>query len=297
MIMKKIDLHIHSNFSDDGELTPEEIIDKAIQNSMDIISITDHNSVKANSIALDYVKNKKIKYIPGVEIDCQYNGLNLHLLGYDFDFNKGCFLELEENILMQEKKAGLKRIEKIKEITNLYLDKEEVLRKANNGIVTGEVICEVLLEDSRNDDSEILKPYRYGGKRSDMPFVNFYWDYFSQGKPAYVHVEFISLSEAIKMIKENGGIAIIAHPGNNLKHNRNLIDELISEGVDGIEVFSSYHTSEDTDFFYNKALESKIFLSCGSDFHGKNKPNIDIGEFGYKIDSKDILFGDIDRFV
>lgn len=297
MIMKKVDLHMHSNFSDDGELTTEEIIDKAIQNSMDIISITDHNSVKANSIALDYVKNKKIKYIPGVEIDCQYNGLNLHLLGYDFDFNKGCFLELEENILMQEKKAGLKRIEKIKEITNLYLDKEEVLRKANNGIVTGEVICEVLLEDSRNDNSEILKPYISGGKRSDMPFVNFYWDYFSQGKPAYVHVEFISLSEAIKMIKGNGGIAIIAHPGNNLKHNRNLIDELISEGIDGIEVFSSYHTSEDTDFFYNKALENNLFISCGSDFHGKNKPNIDIGEFRYKIDSKDIVFGNIDRFV
>ncbi|MFR4583085.1 PHP domain-containing protein [Clostridium cadaveris] len=57
--MRKIDLHMHSNFSDDGELTPQEIIDNAIKNGMDIISITDHNSIKANEIALEYVSGKK----------------------------------------------------------------------------------------------------------------------------------------------------------------------------------------------------------------------------------------------
>lgn len=139
--MKNIDLHMHSNFSDDGELTPKQIIDKSIINCIDVISITDNNSVKANSIALEYAKNKNIKYIPGIEIDCQYNGLNLHLLGYNFDFTKYLFYELEESILNKERKAGLKRIEKIKEVTNLYLDEYEVLKKSNNGIVTGEIIA------------------------------------------------------------------------------------------------------------------------------------------------------------
>lgn len=288
--MKKLDLHMHSNFSDDGELTPKEIIDKAIENNIDIISITDHNSIKANAIALEYAKNKKIKYIAGIEIDCQYNGLNLHLLGYNFDFTKDCFLELEEKIINEEKQAGLKRIEKIQEVTKLYLDEVEVLKRANNGIVTGEVIAEVLLEDVRNKDSEILKPYREGGARSDMPYVNFYWDYFSQGKPAYVHIEFIDLSDAIKMIKDNGGIAIIAHPGNNLKHNLNIIDELISAGIDGIEVFSQYHSKDDIEFFYNKCLKHNLLISCGTDFHGKNKPNIDLGKFEIGFDSKIIVF-------
>lgn len=288
--MKKIDLHMHSNFSDDGELTPQEIIDKAINNNMDIISITDHNSIKANAIALDYIKDKKIKYIPGIEIDCQYNGLNLHLLGYNFDFTKDCFSELEEKIINEEKQAGLERMEKIKEITKLYLDEVEVLKRANNGIVTGEVIGEVLLEGIRNKDSQLLKPYREGGSRSDMPYVNFYWDYFSQGKPAYVHIEFIALSEAIKMIKDNGGIAIIAHPGNNLKHNLNIIDELISEGIDGMEVFSQYHSKDDIEFFYNKCIKHNLLISCGTDFHGKNKPNIDIGNFEIKFDSNKIVF-------
>lgn len=288
--MKKIDLHMHSYFSDDGELSPEQIIDKAIENNMDIISITDHNSVKTNKIALEYANNRGIKYIPGIEIDCQYNGLNLHLLGYNFNFDKDCFVELEKNIIRQEKEAGLERIRKIKEVTKLYLNDEDVLSKAPNGIIPGELIAEVLLSDERNKDSEILSPYRDGGERSDMPFVNFYWDYFSQGKPAYVHIEYINLSEAIKMIKENDGISIIAHPGNNLKNDLNVIDDLIKEGIDGIEVFSSYHSKETINFFYNKAIENKLFITCGTDFHGKNKPNIEIGKFGYSIDSNLILF-------
>lgn len=294
--MKKLDLHMHSYFSDDGEFSPEVIIDKAIENGLNLISITDHNSVKANSVALEYIKGKNISYIPGIEIDCQYNGLNLHLLGYNFNFTKSCFADLEENIIKEEQKAGIKRIEKIKEATNLYLDSEDVLNKATNGIIPGELIAEVLLEDERNKNSEILKPYRAGGKRSDMPYVNFYWDYFAQGKPAYVHIEYISLSEAIKMIKDNGGIAIIAHPGNNLKNNLSIINDLITEGIDGIEVFSSYHSKETIDFFYNKAIENKLLITCGTDFHGKNKPNIELGKFDYEIgnylsNSHDLILG------
>ncbi|MGL5692819.1 MAG: PHP domain-containing protein, partial [Peptostreptococcaceae bacterium] len=269
---------------------PRQIIDKAIENNIDIISITDHNSVKSNGIALEYVKNKNIKYISGIEIDCQYNGLNLHLLGYNFDFMKESFYELEENILNEERIAGFKRIEKIKEVTNLHIDEEEVFKKANHGIVTGEIIAEVLLEDDRNKSSDILKPYRENGSRSNMPYVNFYWDYFSQGKPAYVHIDFISITEALSLIKDNGGVAIIAHPGNNLKFNLNIIDELIDLGIDGIEVFSSYHSKEDIEFFYNKCILNDLLISCGTDFHGKNKPNIDIGNFGFNFDSSKIIF-------
>lgn len=123
-----------------------------------------------------------------------------------------------------------------------------------------------------------------------MPYVNFYWDYFSQGKPAYIHIDFISLSEALSLIKDSGGITIIAHPGNNLKYNLNIIDELIDLGIDGIEVFSSYHNKDDINFFYNKCIINNLLISCGSDFHGKNKPKIDIGVFEFNFDSSKIIF-------
>lgn len=287
--MKKIDLHIHSNFSDDGEFSPEYIIDKAIEEGLDIISITDHNSIKANKIAIEYSKNKNIKFLSGIEIDCQFNGLNLHLLGYGFNFKDKRFNELEENIILQEKEASLQRIKNIKKILNVYLNDDEVFSKATNEIITGEIIAEVLLADERNINVEALLPYRVGGARSDMPFVNFYWDYFSQGKPAYAHVEFISLANAIKLIKENGGKAILAHPGNNLKENFNIIDDLIKEGLDGIEVISSYHSENDIAFFYKKAIDNNLLITCGTDFHGKNKPNIKIGDFKNKINTEIIL--------
>lgn len=290
--MKKIDLHIHSNFSDDGEFSPENIIDMAIENGLNLISITDHNSVKANEIAIDYSKDKNIKFLSGIEIDCQFNGLNLHLLGYGFDFRDSRFNALEENILKQEKQASLQRIDNIQKTLNLHLNIDKLLYKAPDGIVTGELIAEILLSDKRNINANSLAPYRTGGTRSDMPYVNFYWDYFSQGKAAYAHIEFISLKQAINLIKENSGKAILAHPGNNLKNNLTIIDDLINEGLDGIEVFSSYHSDFDIDFFYKKATTNHLLITCGTDFHGKNKPNIKIGEFKNKVNTE-IIFKDL----
>lgn len=277
--IEKIDLHMHSCFSDDGEFSVEEIIDMAISRDIGVISITDHNSVKGVEPALLHAKDKNIKVIPGIEIDCSFNDLNLHVLGYNIDYKNECFNEVEENILRQEKVAANEKIDKIVEFTGLKLDKSEVLKRAHNGIVTGELIAEMLLEDEENRKSEILKPYMEGGSKSDMPYVNFYWDYFSKGKSAYVEMEFPSLKETVNMIHNNGGFAVIAHPGNNLKDDLTVIDELIKVGIDGIEVFSTYHKVAQTEYFYNKAIENNLKITCGSDFHGKNKPNIKLGNF------------------
>ena len=276
--MSKIDLHMHSCFSDDGEYTPEEIVDRAMKNNVEIISISDHNSVKAVERALNYSRDKDIKVIPGIEIDCTFNGINLHLLGYNINYKEKDFYNIEEDILNQERKASKEKIRLIKEYTGLNISEEEVLEKSSNGVVTGELIAEILLKDNENRNSAILEPYLQGGSRSDMPYVNFYWDYFAQGKPAYVPIKFISLKESIELVHKHGGEAIIAHPGNNLRDN---LDE-----IDGIEVFSSYHTKEQIDYFYDKALKNNMIITCGSDFHGKTKPNIEIGKF--KFEPKDV---------
>lgn len=279
--MSKIDLHMHTCFSD-GEFIPEEVIDRAIRNNVEVISISDHNSVKAIERALNYSKGKNINVIPGIEIDCTFKNIDLHLLGYNIDYKEKGFYELEESIFNQEIAASKEKIKKIKEYTGLNLSEDEVLRRSPNGVVTGELIAEIFLEDDENRKSPILKPYQEGGDRSDMPYVNFYWDYFAQGKPAYVPMEFISLKEAINLIHRSGGQAVIAHPGNNLKDNLDLIDELIKEGIDGIEVYSSYHTKDEVEYFYNKAINNNMIITCGSDFHGKIKPNIEVGKFDFE---------------
>lgn len=198
---------------------------------IDIIAITDHNSTRAVELALKYAKNKTIEVILGIEIDCTFKDINLHVLGYNIDYKNLWFHELESNILNQERQASSKKIEKIIQCTGLKLDKSEVLRRVHNGVVTGGLIAEILLEGEANRKSTILSPYVEEGNRSDMPYVNFYWDYFSKGKPAYVPIKFISLKETLNIIHNNGEVAVIAHPGNNLKSDLRIIDEIISEGM------------------------------------------------------------------
>ena len=153
---------------------------------------------------------------------------------------------------------------------------------SSNGVYTGEMFAEVLLKDERYLNHELLKPYREGKDRGDNPYVNFYWDYYSQGKPCYVEIQYLSLQETIQIINEHGGIAVLAHPGNNLEGKFELFDEMVKEEIQGVECFSSYHSEEVNKYFYEKAKEYNLLYTCGSDFHGKTKPSISLGHNGCK---------------
>lgn len=284
----KIDLHMHSICSDDGELPVEEIIDLAQVNNVEKIAITDHNSVKGVAKAIEYGRKKGVKVISGVELDCTYNGLNLHLLGYGFDSSLPIFDEIHDDVFRQEIASSKEKIRLIQEATDFEVDRDKIMKLANGQIVTGELIGEVILEEKSNHKNRLLQPYLPGGEKDDMPFVHFYWDFFSQGKVAYTPIKFLDFVNAIKIIKDAGGVAVLAHPGNNLKSNKNLIYELIKVGIDGIEVYSSYHKEEDTEFFKDVAEKNRLLITCGTDFHGKNKPNIKLGDFKQAIDFKKI---------
>ena len=278
MTKSYIDLHMHSMYSDDGEYTPTQLVDMCHEAGVKIMAIADHNWVKANEEAKKHADELGMAYIPAIEIDCTYKGVNLHVLGYGID-NQEVFNQLGEDIEKQEIACSMKKLE----LTNALgfdLKKEQLDTLSTNGVYTGEMFGEALLNDSRYDDHELLKPYRQGGERSDNPYVNFYWDYYAQGKPCYTEIHFPTLEETIQLIHQHGGVALLAHPGNNLKGQFELFDEMVALGLDGVECFSSYHTTETNEYFYNKAKELNVLYTCGSDFHGKTKPSIYLGENG-----------------
>lgn len=278
MTKSYIDLHMHSMYSDDGEYTPTQLVDMCHETGVKIMAIADHNWVKANEEAKKHADELGMTYIPAIEIDCTYKGVNLHVLGYGID-NQEVFNQLGEDIEKQEIACSMKKLE----LTNALgfdLKKEQLNALSTNGVYTGEMFGEALLNDSRYDDHELLKPYRQGGERSDNPYVNFYWDYYAQGKPCYTEIHFPTLEETIQLIHQHGGVALLAHPGNNLKGQFELFDEMVALGLDGVECFSSYHTTETNEYFYNKARELNVLYICGSDFHGKTKPSIHLGENG-----------------
>jgi predicted metal-dependent phosphoesterase TrpH len=290
--MSKVDLHIHSIKSSDGELTVSGILGMCKTAGMKLVSITDHNSVQGTCEALEIVKKGNITkpaVLSGVELDSSYKGRFFHILGYGFDASRREYSEIEKDILNQEKTASKERIHLFQKTTGIPLDTKAILDAANGGIVAGELIGEHAMAWENAATSDVLKPYRPGGEKSDMPFVRIYWDFFAPGKPAYIPVEFISLPDAIKLIHDTGGIAVLAHPGHNIEGDFNLLDDIIAEGIDGIEVYSSYHTPSEAARFLDIARQKKLLVSCGSDFHGKTKPNIPLGGHGSLLDDEDII--------
>ncbi|MDD7374250.1 MAG: PHP domain-containing protein [Sarcina ventriculi] len=274
--MSYIDLHMHSYYSDDGEFEPKQLIDLCLEKNIKYFSIADHNSVRGIKEAKEYCVGKNINIIPAIELDCTFNEINLHVLGYGIDCDKTVFYDIEDNIIKQEQFASKKRMKLVKELGIDFSD-EVINSLSRNGVVNGEMIAEAAMKFDKNHENPLLMPYYENGSRSDNPYVNFYWDYCAQGKAAYAEVSFISLQEAINIIEESGGIPILAHPGNNIKENINLLEQIISCGIKGIEVYSSYHSREQVEFYKKFSLKHKLLLTCGSDFHGKTKPSIVIG--------------------
>ncbi|NDV58302.1 PHP domain-containing protein [Bacteroides sp. 519] len=271
------DLHIHSEHSSDGEELVACITHTCLHKGIKHFSITDHNSVKGTAQAIYFAGNKDIHFIPGIEIDCNYQGTDLHVLGYNINWQSDDFAVLEKEIHDKVMDSFSEMISNIQRL-GFVINADAVRNKAGNKLPTGELIAEVMLSDEQYY-SPLLLPYMQGGERSDMPYINFYLDYFAQGKPAFVPVEYMSYQDTIALIKDNGGTAIVAHPGLNLKNKEVIAEELLSKGAEGLEVFNNYHTLEQISYFGSLVQQKSAIMTCGSDFHGKTKPLIQLGQF------------------
>lgn len=288
----KIDLHMHSYYSDDGEFSPTELVEKCIKNGIKIMSITDHNCIRANEEAAKFANENGIIYIPGIEIDCTFEGRNFHVLGYGIKYKNKDFINIERNIDKQCIKASFKSLEATKKIGFSITESEMVELEKHSywkGHWTGEMFAEIILNKEEYINHPLLRPYRDGGVRSDNPYVNFYWDYYSQGKPCYVKVDYPSLEEVVEIIHRNGGKAILAHPGANLRGYDEVFQRIIKTEIDGIEVFSSYYEHSEILYYLNEAKENGKFITVGSDYHGKTKPNVKLGQIGCLINEIEIF--------
>ncbi len=286
--MAKIDLHMHSIYSCDGEYTPETLVSIADNAGLKTIAITDHNTTMGVDEGIEAGKKFGIEVIPAVELDCIHNDVVFHILGYFINHKAKAYAKVDEDIRNQEIIAAKKRIDLVRKM-GIELDPDEAMSYAKDGFVTGEIIAEIVLNKPDSHKNPLLKPFLPGGSRADNPYVNFYWDYCSQGKPAYVHINYISMEEAVSLVTETGGVPVLAHPGNNLKGRLHLLDSIVKQGVKGIEAYSSYHTLQENQYFLQKAEEFSLVVTGGSDFHGKTKPSISMGQYGMAGDGLELL--------
>ena len=256
----KVDLHCHTNLSD-GELTPAALIDRAVENGVDMLSITDHDTIAAYQ-RLDDSKQHGLKLIPGIEFSTQWNGIGVHILGYNFDLNAKA---MTEGIAAQAA-ARTERSEIIcKKLIKLGLnvDLTRVQEIADNGNLGRPHFAKHLIEIGAVQD-----------------FRQAFDLYLGDGKPGDVKQFWAPLAQIVEWITASGGVAVIAHPRKYKMTRSKLIrfvDDFKAVGGIGIEVVSGLQTDEETSLIARICNEKELLASCGSDFH---LPNIVWRELG-----------------
>ncbi len=270
---KYIDLHTHSTKSD-GSFTPSELILHAEENDLYAIALTDHDNIDGLKEASDAAKNLNVKFIPGIELSCDFAS-ELHIVGLNIDYrNKDLALACEK-FKDDRKKRNLNTIKRLNEL-GLEITLEEAKKYCPGDALGRAHIAKVLVE----------KGYALDVKDA-------FKKYLGKGKAGYSNEFRISYKEAISLIKNSGGAAILAHCHYLNMDNDEFIEfvkELKSLGLDGLEGYYTEYTKEQSDFYISVAKKLNLKISGGSDFHGAMKPDISIGTgFGNLKIEKELL--------
>lgn len=291
----KIDLHINSSFSHDGEYEVEDLFKQAKKVGLRTISICDHNSVKANLIANHVAALYGIEYVPGINIDCTYKGYSVRLLGYFVNSNDPRFIAIEHENLAKEKAVSMRRIQLFEEFTGLLIDSEHLIKHSRFQVIAPELIARQILTNVKYQKNPILQPY-LNGNRKDQPIQNFVTDFFAPGAPAYVSIVHPSLEDMIAAVRASGGVCVLAHPMYTFQGNMEVIEEIIHLPIQGLEVFSPRHSLQDIQKLLALAKKYKLDVTGGSEYHGESKKQFVLGRTTCPLDAEVIVQNFIDKY-
>jgi hypothetical protein len=269
-----IDLHIHTNASSDGQHSPREIFEMVRQKGLRTLSFADHNSVGNLEEGIRLAGDYGIEFIPCMELNTLFNGLDLHLLAYFIDPQS---LELQkwlEEIHQKKAEQARKRLEKLNEL-GFFFTEQDLHAFSEGRLATGMSFLKAILSHPENRKDLRLRPY-IDGDRSRSPYVNFYRDYLRGGKPAFVPMEDVSTVSAIRKVRQLGAIPVLAHPSDTGEDN---LRALVGNGLEGLEAYSPYHDPSEQEAFRAFAERHGLLVTAGSDFHGKKiKPDVELGQ-------------------
>ncbi len=285
MTDERVDLHIHSSKSSDGSFTPFHLLRLAKEHGLRAISISDHDTVEAYPEALETSYRLGVELIPSVELTTLFEGREFHLLLP--------FVHWESRPLKRIlKKVSQARVEEAKEriakLQNLGFDIswEEVNRKTQSTPPLGVTIAQVLIDKGKKEKNAALEKYYQGQNLLFAPYI-FYKDYFMEDGPAFVPKRTVSLVDVLGLVAKDGAVPVLAHPGAYFERaTKDNLAALKERGLAGLEVYSSYHDSEQIRFYKDLSEELDLVATAGSDFHGRIKPHIPFGaikEGNYKM--------------
>lgn len=263
---KRCDLHMHTIHSD-GTLTPKELVQLAKQRGLSCIALTDHDTLSGVEEAQAEGNRIGVEVISGVEISAKFDPGTMHILGFFVNRNSK---ELQEGLgtVQEARRARNPMIIERLQALGVQISLEEVERESGGDQVGRPHFARVLIK----------KGYV---KNSEEAFDR----YLAKGAPAYIDKRKLTSREAIEMIEAAGGIASLAHP-KHLKLDsipdqfEQTIRQLKSEGMKGLEVYSSCQSREEAARYRKVAERLGLLITGGSDFHGANRPQAPLGWMG-----------------
>lgn len=260
--MSRIDLHTHTTFSD-GSFSPTKLVDLAIQQGVDILAITDHDTTEGLPEALEATKSLSLELIPGIELSAQFQNREMHILGYFINPTDSRFQARLEGHRSTRIGRILHILDRLQSL-GMDISLEEVELASGTGTIGRPHIAQVL----------IAKGYIKTMKDAFEQFLG------SRGK-AYVQRIVPDAHEIIKWITDAGGIPILAHPyweGFNKEDSATACQTLVEQGLQGLEVFYGTFSARHISFNLGLARRFDLLMTGGSDFHGTLKPDIALGK-------------------
>ncbi len=265
--MRAIDLHTHTCKSD-GSYTPTDLVDYAIEKNLAAVAITDHDSIEgldeavAHAAALRERGLPSVEMIPGIEFSTKYEKQDVHIVGLYISYEREAFQSALVSFVDSRVSRNRKMCENLQG-AGIDITYEKLLAMYPDAVITRAHYASYLLE------------HGYVKSRQDA-FARYLGDHTKY----FVPREKVTPSQAVDLILKADGVPILAHPP--LYHMGNdrldtLVSSLKADGLMGIEVFYSTYSNQDVRDMQRLAAKYNLLVSGGSDFHGANKPGLDLG--------------------
>jgi predicted metal-dependent phosphoesterase TrpH len=258
-----VDLHCHSTASD-GTLPPREVLRLAKQNNLTALALTDHDTVAGCEEAADEAKTLGIDFLCGIEISAEFpHPGTMHILGYGVDPNNPALKNLTETLLAGRDNRNPRIVAKLNEM-GVAVTMKEWEDEAKGNVLGRPQLAAILMR----------KGYVSSIKQA-------FDKYIGQGAPAYFDKERLTPKQALERIGAAGGIAVLAHPiqlrtGNDAQL-ETIVKSLVDDGLAGLEIIHSDHDAAWVEKVTRLADKYGLVKTGGSDFHGSNKKDINLG--------------------
>lgn len=256
------DLHLHTHFSD-GTFSPEQVVARAVHSNLNTLALTDHDTLEGCARMAAACRDASIEFLVGTELTVDFEGTELHLLGYGFNPACPALQQALERFQIARQARVHEMVDRLNRL-QIRLPIQEVLALANCRSPGRPHVARALVE--RGVCSSV-----------DEAFTRF----LKKDRPAWVPKAKVAVEDAIRLLHDAGGVAVLAHPG--LNRADPYLPSLVEADLDGIECFHTKHSPATSAHYLQLAARYQLLVTGGSDCHGMAKGRPLIGSL--KLDA------------